>query len=122
MTAIKAIRIEKNGGPETMALKEVDLPAPGPGEITVRAKAIGINFIDTYHRSGLYPVKLPSGIGMEAAGVVEVLGEGVTQFAKGDRVAYASGPVGAYAEAHNVSAASAAMLTSNPFRTRKRPR
>ena len=110
MTAIKAIRIEKNGGPETMALKEVDLPAPGPGEITVRAKAIGINFIDTYHRSGLYPVKLPSGIGMEAAGVVEVLGEGVTQFAKGDRVAYASGPVGAYAEAHNVSAASAAKV------------
>ncbi|MEQ8325958.1 MAG: quinone oxidoreductase [Parvibaculum sp.] len=110
MTAIKAIRIEKNGGPETMALKEVDLPAPGPGEITVRAKAIGINFIDTYHRSGLYPVKLPSGIGMEAAGVVEALGEGVTQFAKGDRVAYASGPVGAYAEAHNVSAASAAKV------------
>jgi NADPH:quinone reductase len=110
MTAIKAIRIEKNGGPETMALKDVDLPAPGPGEITVRAKAIGINFIDTYHRSGLYPVKLPSGIGMEAAGVVEALGEGVTQFAKGDRVAYASGPVGAYAEAHNVSAASAAKV------------
>lgn len=110
MTAIKAIRIEKNGGPETMALKEVDLPAPGPGEITVRAKAIGINFIDTYHRSGLYPVKLPSGIGMEAAGTVEALGEGVTQFAKGDRVAYASGPVGAYAEAHNVSVASAAKV------------
>ena len=110
MTAIKAIRIEKNGGPETMALKDVDLPAPGPGEITVRAKAIGINFIYTYHSSGLYPVKLPSGIGMEAAGVVEALGEGVTQFAKGDRVAYASGPVGAYAEAHNVSAASAAKV------------
>ncbi len=110
MTAIKAIRIERNGGPETMALKEVDLPAPGPGEITVRAKAIGINFIDTYHRSGLYPVQLPSGIGMEAAGTVEAVGQGVAQFAKGDRVAYASGPIGAYAEAHNVAAASAAKI------------
>ena len=110
MTTIKAIRIEKNGGPETMSLKEVELGAPGPGEITVRAKAIGINFIDTYHRSGLYPVQLPSGIGMEAAGVVEAVGNGVTQFQKGDRVAYASGPVGAYAEAHNVAAASAAKV------------
>ena len=110
MTAIKAIRIERNGGPETMALKEIDLPAPGPGEITVRAKAIGINFIDTYHRSGLYPVQLPSGIGMEAAGTVEAVGQGVAQFAKGDRVAYASGPIGAYAEAHNVAAASAAKI------------
>ncbi|MBO6685086.1 MAG: quinone oxidoreductase [Parvibaculum sp.] len=110
MTTIKAIRIEKTGGPETMALKEVELGNPRPGEITVRAKAIGVNFIDTYHRSGLYPVQLPSGIGMEAAGIVEATGEGVTQFTKGDRVAYASGPVGAYAEAHNVSAASAARI------------
>lgn len=106
MTTIKAIRIEKTGGPETMMLKEVELGAPKPGEITVRAKAIGINFIDTYHRSGLYPVPLPSGIGMEAAGIVEAVGEGVTNFKPGDRVAYASGPVGAYAEAHNVAAAS----------------
>lgn len=106
MTTIKAIRIEKTGGPETMVLKEVELGAPKPGEITVRAKAIGINFIDTYHRSGLYPVPLPSGIGMEAAGIVEAVGEGVTNFKVGDRVAYASGPVGAYAEAHNVAAAS----------------
>ncbi|ABS62884.1 Alcohol dehydrogenase zinc-binding domain protein [Parvibaculum lavamentivorans DS-1] len=110
MTRIKAIRIDRNGGPETMSLKEVDLGAPKPGEVTVRAKAIGVNFIDTYHRSGLYPVGLPSGLGMEAAGVVEAVGEGVTQFAKGDRVAYASGPVGAYAEAHNVAAASAAKI------------
>src|SRR5690606_38133531 len=106
MTTIKAIRIEKTGGPETMMLKEVELGAPKPGEITVRAKAIGINFIDTYHRSGLDPVPLPSGIGMEAAGIVEAVGEGVTNFKPGDRVAYASGPVGAYAEAHNVAAAS----------------
>ncbi len=107
MTTIKAIRIEKNGGPETMALRQVELAAPAAGEITVRAKAIGVNFIDTYHRSGLYPVPLPSGIGMEASGVVEAVGDGVTKFKPGDRVAYASGPVGAYAEAHNVAAASA---------------
>lgn len=107
MTTIKAIRIEKTGGPEAMALSEVELGAPKPGEITVRAKAIGVNFIDTYHRSGLYPVALPSGIGMEAAGVVEAVGEGVTQFKPGDRAAYAGGPIGAYAQANNVAAASA---------------
>ncbi|MBC7104044.1 MAG: quinone oxidoreductase [Parvibaculum sp.] len=110
MTTIKAIRIEKTGGPEAMSLKDVELGAPKPGEITVRAKAIGVNFIDTYHRSGLYPVPLPSGIGMEAAGVVEAVGKGVTQFKVGDRAAYASGPIGAYAQAHNVAAASAVKL------------
>lgn len=110
MTTIKAIRIEKTGGPEAMALREVELGAPKPGEITVRAKAIGVNFIDTYHRSGLYPVALPSGIGMEAAGVVEAVGESVTQFKPGDRAAYASGPIGAYAEANNVAAASAVKI------------
>ncbi|MEX0839459.1 MAG: quinone oxidoreductase [Parvibaculum sp.] len=107
---IKAIRIEKTGGPEAMALREVDLASPKPGEVQVRAKAIGINFIDTYHRSGLYPVALPSGIGMEAAGVVAAVGEGVTHLKEGDRVAYGSGPIGAYAEAHNVNAMSVAKL------------
>ncbi|GMV60898.1 MAG: putative quinone oxidoreductase [Parvibaculum sp.] len=107
MTTIKAIRIEKTGGPEAMTLRDVELGQPKPGEITVRAKAIGVNFIDTYHRSGLYPVPLPSGIGMEAAGVVEAVGEGVTQFKVGDRAAYASGPIGAYAQANNVVASSA---------------
>jgi NADPH2:quinone reductase len=107
MTTIKAIRIEKTGGPEAMALQEVELGAPKPGEITVRARAIGVNFIDTYHRSGLYPVPLPSGIGMEAAGIVEAVGEGVTQFKVGDRAAYGSGPIGAYAQANNVAAAGA---------------
>ena len=110
MTTIKAIRIEKTGGPEAMTLREVELGAPKPGEITVRAKAIGVNFIDTYHRSGLYPLPLPSGIGMEASGIVEAVGEGVTQFKPGDSAAYASGPAGAYAEANNVAAASAVKL------------
>lgn len=104
---MKAIRFAATGGPEVLRLADVDLPPPGPGEIRVRHTAIGINFIDTYHRSGLYPVKLPSGLGMEAAGLVEAAGEGVTAFGPGDRVAYASGPIGAYAEAANVPAARA---------------
>lgn len=74
---MRAIRIEKTGGPEVLQLVEIDTPRAGPGEILVRNQAIGLNFIDTYHRSGLYPVKLPSGLGMEGAGIVEAVGEGV---------------------------------------------
>jgi len=107
---IKAIQIDKQGGPEVMELRDIALAAPKPGEITVRHTAIGINFIDTYHRSGLYPVKLPSGLGMEAAGTVEALGEGVTGLKVGDRVAYGSGPIGAYAEANNVPASRAVKI------------
>jgi len=98
---MKAIRIERTGGPEVMKLSEVELPRPGKGEVRVRHTAIGLNFIDTYHRSGLYPVPLPSGLGVEAAGVVEALGEGVKGLKVGDRVAYGTGPIGAYAEAKN---------------------
>ncbi len=101
---IRAIRIEKQGGPEVMKLEEIDLPAPGAGQITVRHGAIGLNYIDTYHRSGLYPLKLPSGIGLEAAGTVEAVGDGVENIQTGDRVAYGMGPIGAYAEAANVPA------------------
>jgi NADPH2:quinone reductase len=104
------IRIEKTGGPEVLRLGEIDLPASGPGFIRVRHKAIGVNFIDTYHRSGLYPVQLPSGLGLEAAGTVEAVGEGVTRFRAGDRVAYATGPIGAYGEANNVAASRAVLL------------
>ena len=86
-----------------MQLEDVELPPPGPGMVTVRHHAIGLNFIDTYHRSGLYPLPLPSGIGMEAAGVVEAVGEGV-EFAEGDRVAYCAAAIGAYAEAANLPA------------------
>src|SRR5512142_2510472 len=101
---MKAIRIAKNGGPEVLVLQDVDLPAPGPGQATVRHKAIGVNFIDTYHRSGLYKLPLPTGLGTEGAGLVEAVGEGVTSVKPGDRVAYCTAPVGAYAEAHNVPA------------------
>jgi NADPH:quinone reductase len=101
---MKAIRILKNGGPEVLTLQDVDLPAPGPGQVLVRAAAIGVNFIDTYHRSGLYKLPLPSGIGSEAAGTVEAVGEGVTGFKPGDRVAYCTVPPGSYAEARNVPA------------------
>ncbi len=77
---MKAIRFEKTGGPDVLELQDIELPAPGRGQIRVHHTAIGVNFIDTYHRSGLYPVALPSGLGMEAAGTVEALGEGVGGF------------------------------------------
>lgn len=93
-----AIRFHQVGGPEVLRWEAVSVDDPGPGELLIRQEAIGLNFIDTYHRSGLYPVSLPSGLGLEAAGVVEALGEGVSEFAVGDRVAYCSGALGAYAE------------------------
>jgi NADPH2:quinone reductase len=100
---MRAVRFEKTGGPEVLELVDVDVPEPKPGQVRVRHEAIGINFIDTYHRTGLYPVKLPCTPGGEAAGVVEALGEGVTSLKVGDRVAY-SGGFGAYAEANVVAA------------------
>lgn len=100
----RAIRIHETGAPEVMSLETVDLPEPSSGEIRVRHTAIGVNFIDTYHRSGLYPVPLPSGIGLEAAGIVDAVGEGETTLRIGDRVAYGSGPVGAYSQAANIPA------------------
>jgi NADPH2:quinone reductase len=98
---MKAIRITETGGPEVMKLEHIELPEPGKGEVRVRHSAIGLNFIDTYHRSGLYPISLPSGLGQEAAGVIVAVGEGVKSLAIGDRVAYGVGPIGAYAEAKN---------------------
>lgn len=100
---MKAIRFDRTGGPEVLDFVDVDLPPPGPGQVRVRHTAIGVNFIDTYHRSGLYKLPLPSGLGSEAAGVIEALGSGVTSLKAGDRVAYA-GTLGAYAEANNVPA------------------
>lgn len=101
---MKAIRISETGGPEVMKLVDVDVPKPGPGEVRVRQTAIGLNYIDTYHRSGLYPVPLPSGIGLEAAGVVEELGPGVSNLKVGDRIAYGVGAIGAYADMRNLPA------------------
>jgi len=93
-----AIRIHKTGGPEVLHWEEVAVGDPAPGQARVRHAAVGLNFIDTYHRSGLYPLPLPSGLGLEGAGVVEAVGEGVTHVRVGDRVAYAGGPVGAYSQ------------------------
>jgi len=109
----KAIRISRHGGPEVMELVDVDLPAPAPGEAQVRHEAIGLNFIDVYHRTGLYPQPLPAGLGMEGAGVVEAVGEGVTEVKVGDRVAYAGGPIGAYAQARNMPASKLLVLPEN---------
>ncbi len=102
--------IEETGGPEVIRWREVDLGEPGPGELLMRHEAVGLNFIDTYHRTGLYPVKLPSGLGMEAAGVVEAVGEGVDGLAPGDRVATMNAGIGAYANARIVKADQAMKL------------
>lgn len=96
MTQTHAIRFDQVGGPEVLKLVELSLPAPGPGEVLLRQTAVGLNYIDTYHRTGLYKVPLPSGLGIEAAGVIEAVGPGVT-LSPGTRVAYCSGAVGAYA-------------------------
>lgn len=98
------IRFERTGGPEVLQWVEADVPPPAAGEVQVRHRAVGLNYIDTYHRSGLYPLPLPSGLGQEAAGVVEAVGEGVIEFQPGDRVAYAGGPLGAYSELRNIDA------------------
>ncbi|MFC7377635.1 quinone oxidoreductase family protein [Brevundimonas sp. GCM10030266] len=95
-----AVRFDRHGGAEVLELVEVPVPSPGPGEILIRNVAIGLNFIDIYQRTGLYPLPLPSGLGKESAGVVEAVGEGVTRFKVGDRVATATAPVGAYSQFH----------------------
>jgi NADPH:quinone reductase len=92
----QAIRFHATGGPDVLKSESVDVAAPGPGEVRVRNTAIGVNFIDTYQRSGLYPLTLPSGLGTEAAGIVEAVGSGVQGLAPGDRVASCTGPLGAY--------------------------
>lgn len=100
-----AIRIHEHGGPEAMKWDEIPTPSPGPGEALVRHGAVGLNYIDVYFRTGLYkPPSLPCVIGMEGAGTVEAVGEGVTVVAPGDRVAYATAPIGAYAEARTIKA------------------
>lgn len=100
----KAIRVHEVGGPEVLRWEEVDVPAPGAGEVQLRHTAIGLNFIDTYFRTGLYPAPLPLVLGQEAAGVILAVGSGVEDLAVGDRVAYGTGPLGAYAEVRNLPA------------------
>jgi NADPH:quinone reductase len=96
---VHAIRFEKAGGPEVLSWQEVEVGKPGEGQVRLKQSAVGLNYIDTYHRSGLYRLPMPSGLGSEGAGVVEEVGPGVRDLKPGDRVAYAGGPIGAYAEA-----------------------
>ena len=98
---MKAIQITKNGGPEVLELKDITLNKPGADEITIEHKAIGLNYIDTYHRSGLYPLKLPSGIGAEGAGIIKEVGSDIKEFKVGDKVSYAGMPLGAYSTHRN---------------------
>jgi NADPH2:quinone reductase len=106
----KAIRFHSFGGPEVLCYETVELGEPGPGEVRIRHTAIGLNLIDTYHRSGLYPLELPSGLGSEAAGVVEELGPGVESLRVGDRVAYTGRPAIAYSQARNWPADRAVLI------------
>lgn len=101
----RTVIIEENGGPEVLKLVDRPVGDPGPGEIRITHKAVGLNFIDVYQRNGLYKMQLPAALGMEAAGVVEAVGEGVTHLKPGDRAAYAAAPAGAYAEARVMPAA-----------------
>jgi NADPH2:quinone reductase len=100
----RAAHIRQTGGPDVIEWTDVELAAPGPGEVRMRNLAVGLNFIDTYHRGGLYPMALPSGLGMEAAGVIEAVGDGVTDWRVGDRVATFGPSIGAYATARNIAA------------------
>jgi NADPH2:quinone reductase len=95
---MKSIQIDKFGGPEVLVVKDVELEKPGPKEVLIKNLSIGLNFIDVYHRTGLYPIPLPSGIGLEACGVIEEVGSEVKLFKVGDRVTHASMPIGAYSE------------------------
>ena len=94
----RAVQIAQHGGPEQLTIADVSVGEPGPGEIRIRHSAVGLNFIDVYHRTGLYPLKMPATLGMEASGVVEAVGEGVQHLKPGDRAAYASQPPGSYCE------------------------
>ena len=98
---MKAVVINKTGGPEVLEIKEIKLNDPKSGEVLIKNEAIGLNYIDTYHRSGLYPVELPSNIGIEGAGVIEKTGPDVKDFSVGDKVAYAGAPLGAYSSERN---------------------
>ena len=108
----KAIHISQHGGPEQLTLVQVSVGEPGPGEIRIRHKAVGLNFIDVYQRSGLYPMNLPMQLGMEASGVIEAVGEGVTHLQAGDRAAYASQPAAIARSVSCPPSASANCLTA----------
>ena len=98
---MKAVEISKTGGPEVLEIKEITLDKPGADQVTIEHKAIGLNYIDTYHRSGLYPLKLPSGIGVEGAGIIKKIGSDVKEFSVGDKISYSGAPLGAYSTHRN---------------------
>ena len=100
----RAIRSHETGGPEVLKWEPLDVPAPAADQVRLRHTAVGLNYIDTYHRSGLYPVELPTTLGVEGAGVVEQIGSAVESLKVGDRVAYAGGPLGAYSDARTMPA------------------
>ena len=108
----KSIIIKKNGGPEVLELQDIKVGSPGPDEIKVTNHAIGLNYIDTYHRSGLYPLQLPSGIGLEAAGKIDEIGSNIKELNKGDNIAYASMPIGAYSQQRIIPAKIAVKIPS----------
>lgn len=109
----RAAFITANGGPEVIQWSNVDVPLPGPGEVTMRHTAVGLNYIDTYQRRGIYPVSLPSGLGLEAAGIIEAVGAGVTDWRVGDRVCCFGPALGAYATARNINAASLFLIPAD---------
>ena len=98
---MKAVEINKTGGPEVLEVKDISLDKPGPDQVTIEQKAIGLNYIDTYHRSGLYPLKLPIGLGLEGAGIITDVGENVKDFKVGDKTCYAGIPLGSYCSHRN---------------------
>jgi NADPH2:quinone reductase len=110
---VQAIRFHKTGGPEVLVWESVEIGKPGPGQVRLRQTAVGLNYVDTYFRGGGYPAPLPSGLGTEGAGVVEEVGPGVSDVKPGDRVAYAGGPLGAYAEARLIPADRLIVLPSS---------
>ncbi|CAB3774174.1 2-haloacrylate reductase [Paraburkholderia humisilvae] len=109
----KAIRLRNTGGPDVLRWEELDVGAPGNGDLRIRHTAVGLNYIDVYHREGSFPLQLPTGLGVEAAGVVEAVSPEVRGFAVGDRVVYAGGPPGAYASARLLPAARATKLPNS---------
>ena len=98
---MKSIKVTNTGGPEVLELEEITLDKPGDDEVQIEHVSIGLNYIDTYHRSGLYPLQLPTGIGMEAAGIIKEVGSNVSNFSVGDKIAYAAAPLGAYSTHRN---------------------
>ena len=110
---MKAIQLDKNGGPEVLKLKEIKLGKPNTNEVTIEHRAIGLNYIDTYHRSGLYPLKLPSGIGAEGAGIITEIGSNVKNFKVGDKVSYAGAPLGSYSSHRNYPTDNLVKVPSN---------